>query len=323
MVGVIILGSLGFMYLEGMTWFHAVYLTIATITTVGYGDLIPHTGPGRLLSMVLMLGGVGIALYFASAVVASVIEGQLADVFGRRKMLKKIRTLKDHIIICGAGRVGHQVIERLKHETVQFVVIERDPSIVERLQEEGILAIAGDATEDDLLITIGIEHARGLISALPEDAQNVYVTLTSKGLNPKLQVVARMDRMESESKLLRAGADKVISPAILGGRRMAISMLKPGTCDYVDTLIHDKDWEMEIEEIRVNEGSSLVNKTIQESGIRDETGVIILAIMREKNFISNPGPNETILSGDFLIALGSSQQTAKLEFLAAGSCTRR
>jgi len=323
MVAIVVLGSLSYVYLEGMDLFQALYLTITTITTVGFGDVIPHTIAGRAVTIVLMLTGIGVSLYFASNIVALVLEGHLANAFGRRKMLKRIRNLKDHIIICGAGRVGQQVIERLKREEVEIVVIEKEQQTVDRLLAEGLIAVLGDATEDSLLVGLGIDKARGLISALPEDTQNVYVTLTSKGLNPNLMVVARMDRMESESKLKRAGADKVISPAILGGRRMAISMLKPGTCEYVDTLIHDKDWEMEIEEIQVNPGSALVNKTLRESMIREETGVIILAIMRESKFISNPGPAEPILEGDLLIALGSSQQTAKLEQLTLGYCTRR
>ncbi len=320
MVGTIILGTVGFIFLEGMTFFQAVYLTIATITTVGYGDAVPHTLTGKILTMVLMVAGVGVALYFASTVVASVIEGEMAEAFGRRKMERKIRTLREHIIICGAGRVGQQVIERLKKEDVQFVVVEKDLEIIHRLRSEGVLAVNGDATEDSLLMDLGIQHARGLITALPDDAQNIFVTLTSKGLNPKAQVVARMDRIESESKFRRAGADKVISPAILGGRRMAITMLKPGTCEYVDTLFYDKHFEMEIEEILVGPGSGLIGETLHSSAIREATGIIVLAIVRDGSVISNPGPAERMQEGDVLIALGSREQMGKLEELALGYC---
>ncbi len=320
MVGTLIFGTVGFIFLEGMTFFQAVYLTIATITTVGYGDAVPHTLTGKILTMVLMVAGVGVALYFASTVVASVIEGEMAEAFGRRKMERKIRTLREHIIICGAGRVGQQVIERLKKEDVQFVVVEKDLDIVHRLRNEGVLAVNGDATEDSLLTDLGIQHARGLITALPDDAQNIFVTLTSKGLNPKAQVVARMDRVESESKLRRAGADKVISPAILGGRRMAITMLKPGTCEYVDTLFYDKHFEMEIEEILVSPGSGLIGETLHSSAIREETGIIVLAIVREGSVLSNPGPSEQMQEGDMLIALGSRNQMGRLEDMALGYC---
>ncbi len=269
MLAVTCLGTIGFMYLEGLTFFNAVYFTVATMTTVGFGDITPLTAGGKILSMVIMIVGVGIALYFASTIVAVAIEGDLADIFGRRKMYKKLEALSNHIIICGAGRVGYQVIDRLQKEDVQFVVIEQDEAIVEGLRDQGILAMAGDATQDSLLVSVGIGRARGLISALPEDAQNVFVTLTSKGLNPDLPVVARMDRMDSESKLRRAGADKVISPAILGGRRMAISILKPASVDYVETLMHDKE-EIEIEEIKISVASKLVNKSLSDSGIKEK-----------------------------------------------------
>ncbi|HWJ02266.1 MAG TPA: potassium channel protein, partial [Verrucomicrobiae bacterium] len=318
MLGVIILGSIGYMQLEGLSFFQAVYFTIATITTVGYGDITPHTVGGKLLSMGIMMIGVGVALYFASTTVGLVIEGRIAEMLGRRIMHKQLKKLKDHIIICGAGRVGYQVIERLKKEDVQFVVVEQEEKIVEQLRQEGVLAVAGDATQDALLVDLGIEHAKGLITALPDDAQNVFVTLTSKGLNPKLSVVARMDRVESESKLRRAGADKVISPAILGGRRMAISILKPVSVDYVDTVMHDKELEMEIEEISINAISQLVGRTVENSRLKDQTGTIILAIMRQKQVISNPSVSETFADGDLLIVLGTREQLTKLESIASG-----
>lgn len=322
MLGVIIFGTVGYVYLEHMTFFQAIYLTIATVTTVGYGDLTPHTDAGRLLSMVIMVVGAGVALYFASSMVALVIEGDLTEIFGRRKMQKMIHSLKDHIIVCGAGRVGSQVVERLQLEDVSFVVVEQDPRIVASLREQGVLAVEGDATQDALLINCGITQARGLITALPNDAQNVFVTLTSKGLNPDLMVVARMDREESESKLRRAGADKVISPAILGGRRMAISILKPTTCEYVDNLILNKNLAMEIMEFVVNPGSWLIGKTISTSGIREKYGAVILAIMRDGIVNSNPGADEQIISGDVLIVLGTQKQMVELGALALDSVSK-
>ncbi|HEX3015410.1 MAG TPA: potassium channel protein [Desulfobacteria bacterium] len=318
MLVVIILGSIGFVFLEKLTFFQAVYLTMTTITTVGYGDLTPHTAAGRLLSMLIMVVGAGVALYFAGTVVAIVVEGDLRETFGRRKMYKEIKNLRNHIIICGAGRVGEQIIERLKKEKVEFVVIEKDPEVVESLREAGVLAVSGDATEDAILVNVGIEHARGLITALPEDAQNVFVTLTSKGLNPKIRVVARMDKTESELKLKRAGADKVISPAILGGRRMAISILKPVTCEYVDTLIHGTELEMEFEEVTIAPDSSLAGMTLRDAKIKEEIGAIVLAIVRQDKVINNPKAAETIIAGDLLIALGAREQLLSLERLAAG-----
>jgi len=185
------------------------------------------------------------------------------------------------------------------------------------LMEEGFLVINSDATEDETLKRAGIDKAKGLITALPEDSLNVFVTLTAKGLNPNIQVVARMDKLESERKLLRAGADKVISPATIGGLRMAMSILKPNSVDYIDTVIHDHDIEMEMEELRVDQGSCLVGKTLAASGIKQQTGAMVLAILRNKQVISNPSAMEEILQGDLLIVFGLRDQLHRLEQVAA------
>ncbi|HEY8909182.1 MAG TPA: NAD-binding protein, partial [Desulfosporosinus sp.] len=265
----------------------------------------------------LMLVGVGVMLYFAGLMMAYLIEGQLAGVYGRRKMNKKIERLQDHIIVCGAGRVGRQVLYRLRKEGAICVLIEQQEDLANELIEEGFLVIQSDATQDETLKKAGINKAKGLISALPEDSLNVFVTLTAKGLNPGIHVVARMDKLESEKKLLRAGADKVISPAILGGWRMAMSILKPISVDFIETVIHDHSIEMELEELRVDQGSCLVGKTLSTSGIKQQTGAMVLAILRDHRVISNPGASEEILQGDLLIVLGLREQLHRLENVAA------
>ena len=221
---ILILGTSGLMLTEHLSLELAFYLTIQTITTVGFGDIEVHSNAGHVVIVVLMMVGVGVMLYFAGLMIAFMIEGQLAGVYGRRKMKKKIEPLEDHIIVCGAGRVGRQVINKLRKEGAEFVVIEQQEDLVTELIEDGFLVIHSDATEDETLKEAGIEKANGLISALPEDSLNVFVTLTAKGLNPGIHVVARMDKLESEKKFLRAGCDKVISPAILGGWKMAMSI---------------------------------------------------------------------------------------------------
>jgi K+ transport systems, NAD-binding component len=313
----LILGTSGLMLTEHFSMAQAFYLTVQTITTVGYGDIEVHTEAGHKFLVLLMMVGVAVMLYFAGLMMAFLIEGQLAGVYGRRKMNKKIEQLKDHIIVCGAGRVGRQVLNGLRKEEVDFVVIEQQEDLITELIEDGFLVINSDATQDETLKKAGIEKAKGLITALPEDSSNVFVTLTAKGLNPDIQVVARMDKLESEKKLLRAGADKVISPAVLGGWRMAMSILKPISMEYLDTVIHDHNIAMEMVELRVDQGSCLVGKTLSRSGIKQQTGAIVLAILRDDQVISNPDAEEMIGQGDLLIVLGLREQLRCLEEVAA------
>lgn len=310
-------GTVGIILTEHLSIARAIYLTVQTITTVGYGDIEVHSNSGHIFLTVLMMGGVGVMLYFAGLMMAFLIEGQLAGVYGRRKMNKKIEQLKDHIIVCGVGRVGRQVLYRLRKEGAQCVVIEQQEDLAEQLIKEGFLVIQSDATQDETLKKAGIDKAKGLITALPEDSFNVFVTLTAKGLNPSIHVVARMDKLESEKKLLRAGADKVISPAILGGWRMAMSILKPVSVEYIETVIHDHNIEMEMEELRVDQGSCLVGETLATSGIKQQTGAMVLAIVRNNQVISNPSAKEEILQEDLLIVLGLKEQLHRLEEVAA------
>ncbi|HWQ89351.1 MAG TPA: potassium channel protein [Desulfitobacteriaceae bacterium] len=313
---IIYFGAIALTFAEKISFWEALYLTIQTVTTVGFGDIVVSTTWGQIIIFVLMIGGVGLMLYSLGLVMAFIIEGQLANVYGRRIMKKKIGQLRNHIIVCGAGRVGWQVVQRLHREGAPFVVIDQDEDLVSRLLEEGYLAVHGDATLDEVLVNVQIEHAKGLITTLPEDALNVFVTLTAKGLNPDIKVVARMDKLESEKKLRHSGADKIISPAILGGSRMAMSILKPTSMEYIETLLHDYNIEIDIEEFRIKQDSILAGKTLGLSALKEKTGAIIIAIARGKNLISNPDAEEVILSGDLLIVLGKKEQLQRLEQIA-------
>jgi len=313
----LVVGTVGLILTEHLSLAQAIYLTVQTVTTVGYGDIEVHSNSGHVFVVVLMLGGVGVMLYFAGVMMAFLIEGELAGVYGRRKMNKKILHLQDHIIVCGAGRVGRQVLYRLRKEGALSVVIEKQEDLAIQLIEEGFLVINSDATHDETLKRARIDKAKGLITALPEDSLNVFVTLTAKGLNPGIQVVARMDQLETEKKLLRAGADKVISPATLGAWRMAMSILKPVSVEYIDTVIHDHNIAMDMEELKINESSCLVGKTLANSGIKQQTGAMVMAIVRGNQVISNPAAEEVILEGDLLIVFGLREQLHRLEEVAA------
>ena len=310
------LGTTGFVLTEHLSLGNALYLTVQTITTVGFGDIRVQSTAGRIFLIILMLGGVGVAFYFAGLLMAFLIEGQLAGVYWRRKMNKQIAQLQDHVIVCGGGRVGRQAVYRLHKEKAPCLVIEQNTDIANQLVKDGYLVIIGDATHDDTLNDAGINKAKGLISALPDDTLNVFITLTAKGLNPNIHVVARMDQPESEKKLLRAGADKVISPSTLGGLRMAMSILRPISIEYLETVIHDQNIAMEMVEIRIRPESVLVGQTLLSSRIKQQTGALVLAILRDSQMISNPVAGEQILSEDLLIAFGLRDQLLSLEKLA-------
>lgn len=315
---VIVFGTFGLNYWEGFSFQKSLWVVIQTITTVGFGDSIPLTHGGRVFTMLLMLLGVGIGLYSVGVIVSGTVEGHLINLMGRKKMEKRISQLNNHIIVCGAGRVGQHVIHRLQKEKASFIVVDKDEEKLAEMTNENILVVVGDATMDEVLIKAGIQKAWGLVTALPIDPDNVYVTLTAKGLNPDLQVVARADRLESEHKLKRAGADKVISPSVISGRRMAISILKPTSVDYVETLMHNQDLEIEIEEVTISDKSELIGKQLKNSNIREKTGVMVIAIKRQNEIISNPSSREEIHLHDLLIVLGTREQLKVLERLATG-----
>lgn len=325
LIGVLGIGTAGFYLIEGYSLLDsfAVAIGLLTTTSIGYGTVIPMSTAGKAFTLLLIIIGVSLVGYAFGTVVSLILEGQLKSLMGRSKMEKKIAGLKDHIILCGAGRVGHHVISRLTTEKVPFVVIDKNEEIIEKLQQEGTLVINDDATKDEVLYKAGIDKARGLIAALPGDADNVFVTLTSKQLNPNATVVARADLAESKPKLLRAGADKVISPSVIGGRRMAISILKPVSVEFVETLIHKNDIEFELEEIITSDKSPLAGKTLKESKIKQYTGSMVVAIKRNEEIITNPDADDIIEKGDMLIAIGTRPQLAKLEKLASQSGDRQ
>jgi len=256
---VIVVDVLGLMYFENWPLLTAVWATIVSLSTTGYGDIVPVTIGGRIFMMILIVAGVGVVAYSLGAIVSITIESQINRMMGRNTMEKTIRALNNHIIICGAGRVGMSVLEIIRGENIPYVLLEQNPETVARLQVEGIVAMAGDASDDEVLLRAGIQRARDIITALSQDPYNVFVTLSARALNPSLHIVARAERQETVDKLKRAGADRVITPAQLAGQRMATAMLKPASVQLVDTLFATHNIEVQIEEINVAPGSPLVN----------------------------------------------------------------
>lgn len=314
-IGVIILGTFGYVLVEGWGLFDSFYMTIITLTTVGYEEVHTLTTRGRFFSIVLMLTGVGTMFYTFGVVARVLLEGELRNILGRKRLNKKIEGLKNHYIICGYGRMGRIICEELTRHRAPFLIIEGTPEIVATMDKE-LLVLQGDATQDAILKDAGIDRARGLISVLSSDADNLYVVLSARGLNPKLRIVARASQEGSSQKLLRAGADNVVSPYYIGGLRIAHTLLKPAVVDFIEFATRSENLELQMEEFRVDQNSRIIDLSLHESGIRKDLGVIIVAIKRENGEMEfNPTSTSIIRKGDTLIAMGQVQQLHAMEKL--------
>jgi voltage-gated potassium channel len=312
LVVIIVTGTVGYLLIEDWSLLDSLFMTITTITTVGYDEVHPLSDNGRIFSSFLIVGGVGGALYALTSIVAYVIEGEFGTTLGRRQMKNKIGKLKDHFIVCGYGRVGQEIANVFFEEQVPFVVIDSDPEKIARAEEGHRLYIFGDATNDEVLKEAGIELARGLVVAVGGDAESTYITLSAKQLNSKLFIEARSSSNEAETKLKKAGADRVISPNNIGARRMAMLALRPSVVDFIDTVIYRRGQELQMENISIQEGSSLAGLTIEEA--RNHSKATILAINRSSGkLVVNPSAEEKIEVGDILVVMGTGQQLSFFE----------
>jgi voltage-gated potassium channel len=317
MVLVIVLGTIGFHGLEELSWFDSLWLTMITVLTVGYGDTVPRTLEGRVFALVIIPLSIAIVTYALGVLAALIIEGELSRTFGRRRMERKIKSLHGHVILCGLGRVGQQVLKQLRRDGKQVVVIDRNVMAIEQLPHD-LLYVEGDATVDDVLHAAGIERASGLVATLPHDAENVFIALTAKGINRQIKIVGRAERVESEEKLRRAGADMVINPASISGRRMAAAIVKPTSAEYVEMILHDEHVQHSFGEVVMHERSKLLNRTLREGRIRERFGITVVAIRRGKEMISNPHAEEKLCAGDLLILFGERQKIEKFAEAARG-----
>lgn len=311
-------GTIGYSLVEGWTIRESVYMTLITVTTVGFGEVRPLSPAGQRFTILLILSGLFTAGYAATAVVGYVFEGQIVKTVKERRMLRQLRRLKNHYIVCGAGDVGREAVRELQRSGARFVVVDRDPDESELSRDDSILLVTGDAVNDEVLQEAGVERAAGLISALPQDEQNVFVALTARQLNPELVIVAQAAEESSIRKLEKAGADRVISPKQIAGRRMASVMLRPSVVSFLEVMVQGKGVAMRIEEVAVDAASPLVGKNLRETGIGSHTGAIIIGINnRTGSARMNPAAGST-LSGvmlkedDVLIALGSEGQIQRL-----------
>lgn len=312
-------GTLGFHFIEGWSWEDSLYMTVMTVTTVGYGEVQPLHPLGRAFAILFMLASVGIVAYSLSAVIRSVVESEMLATFGERRLSKRMSKLRNHFIICGAGRVGSHLINDIQRAGELFIVIENDPANVSALQDRGVIVMVRDATLESTLIEAGVERARGLAACLPNDADNVYVVLTARGLNPRLHIVARAAEEQAHSKLIRAGANRVVAPTIIGGRRMAVALMKPAVDDFLDSLA-TAELDVSAEQVEIEAGSTLVGRKLKFTPIRSQLDIVIVSIRRKDgNTLFNPSGDAIIEAGDVLIAIGRADSLMQLNEQAKGT----
>jgi len=307
-----IIGTVGFHIIEGWNITESLYTTVITLSTVGYGDFYPHTDRGRIFTIFLVIFGVGTMLYTVVLFTETMIEARFRSILGRGRLEKMIKKLNNHYIICGCGRIGYLICKELLAEKIDFAVIDNDQETIQKIEEEGFIYLKGDATQDKTLIAAGIKRAKGIVCALSTDALNLYVILTAKELNPGIYILSRSEEIESEHRLLRAGADRVISPYTLGGMRMAMAISRPAMLDFIEITTRRQSLELRMEELDICDGSPVIGKSLEESEIRQLYGLIIVAVKKDTGqMIFNPQANYVISKGDKLIALGEDKNVSR------------
>jgi voltage-gated potassium channel len=313
LIGIIAFGTFGYYLIEHMTLFEAFYMTIITLSTVGFSEVIPLSQTGRAITVVIIVLGISVGAYTIGMLVKALVEGVLVRIFGRIKVQKQISGLKNHFIICGFGRIGRIVCSELDADNIDFVVIEQDPSVIERLEALRYLYIEMDATTEEALLHAGIMAAKGIVTAVDSDANNVFITMSAKSLNPNVFVLARSSEEKNEAKLLRAGATRVVSPYLIGGRRIAQMLKKPTVVDFVDIAMMGSHLGLMMEEAKIGDKSSLIGKNLIDSHLRKDYGVIIVAIKKQSgDMIFNPTPSEKLEGGDVIVILGKKEDLKRM-----------
>lgn len=315
----IALGTLGFHLIEGWSLGESLYMTVQTVTTVGYGDKPPRSAHGRAFATIFMIIGVGTVAYALSSTVQTIVQSEIIATLGARRRHREMSKLQNHFIICGVGRVGRRIVREMQRAGVPFVAIESDASKVADLLEGSAHVITGDATLEETLRAAGVERAAGLAACLPDDADNVYVVLTARDLRRDLHIVARAVEEQAEPKLIKAGANRVVAPTIIGSHRMAQALIKPALADFMDSITAE-NLDLGFEQLEVDPASHYVGRKLHETNIRSELDVVIITIRRHSGeMVFNPSGDATIEAGDALIAIGRADSLTELKRQARGA----
>ena len=313
-------GTVGYRVIGGWDWFECFYMTVQTLATIGFSELPHMSREARYFTVALIVLGISTAGYAVSVGTQSVIQSELISTFGRRRVYREISKLRNHFIICGAGRVGTRVVREMAARGVDFVIVDRDEHVADRMLQQGHLVLMADATDEDTLRAAGIEHARGIVCAASSDPENVYTTLTARDLNPRIMIVARANEETAETKLRKAGANKVVSPTRIGSHQMAQALLKPAVSDFIELTTMVDFVDLGFEEVLIGDNASFAGRTVQQSAIRGDLDIIIVAIRRaDGTMLFNPSHDTVLHGGDRLIVVGRRENLAKLEKMAAAS----
>lgn len=314
LTALLFIGSVGYSKIEGLNWLDALYMTLITISTVGFREVTPLSTAGKIWTMGLIISGIGIIFYTASSTIEFMVEGHLSGLLEKRRLKKMREKLKNHTIICGYGRVGKQVAREMAERNHPFIVIEIAKEKVADAQEKAILVLNGDATKEEVLLEAGLMRARYLVVALDSDAQNIFVVLAAKQLNPELSIIARANEEEAEALLLKAGASHVVSPALIGGRKIASVILKPAVAEFLDKIFPEESSGFELNEIQVNAKSQFAGKTLKEINFENKFDFLILGVRKkEKKVFLAPKPDLKLEVGDKIVIAGKASEFKKLQ----------
>ena len=324
LLGVVSFGTIGYMVIEGWSVWDSLYMTVISVTTAGYKEVHPMSRRGELFTMVVLTVGVATVLYSFSFVMARVVEGDLESRWVRRRRERMLDELTNHFIVCGFGRMGLIVAQEFVRQGIPFVIIERDPERMQQAIDAGFLAVEADASSEQVLKRVHIDRARGFIAAVSTDAENVYAVLTARLLRPDLYIIGRAETEDAKVKLVRAGADRVVSPYQIGGLQLAQTALRPAVVDFVQIATSSENLELNMEQVGIKEGAVLAGRSIVEANLRQRFGVVVVGIQRSDGRMEfNPSPDAVMRAGDHLVVLGHLDKLRELEIAAAGPATLR
>lgn len=317
-ISLLIVGTIGYMLILDTSFVNSLYMTVITVSTVGYTEVAEMGDGGKLFSIFMIFWGVGIVGYTLSTIILVIVDGKFKEIWKGKKMTRQISNMHDHYIICGAGEITNVIIKQFKKQGVAFLLIDSNPDRVNTFDDEAIPVLCGDATEEDILIKANIKSARGLVTTLSDDSDNIVIVLSARNLNSNLHIISRAVNQRSTSKLKMVGADKTLSVNEISGRRMAALLTKPNVITFLDVMTHVGDIELDLEEVKIANNSTLVNMSMLEAQIPKRTGLIVLAMKRlnETNISFNPTPDTIFLAGDILIVLGDEDKISRLRKLA-------